>query len=239
MNNYIGIWKAYQSFATTAVVRRKGFELAGMTEKTDDTVPDIADSFRLHGESDLEHQAKVAWLALVFLRTFWTVPNIDVYPFVVVALCHDVGEIKIGDIPDNGNPLHDSKDLLEREVFEEMARQAFPSCERVIKMFTQFQDRENFGLAICALDKLEAALMQLLCEKHGNGGSIDSGNATDQDRALMRFTGTTATADVWAARMCLRTRGFPDWVKSPVLKLLDTAVCDVRGTSFSWWQKIE
>lgn len=237
--SYENIWAAYQKYATTAAVLRKGFELSGMTEKTGDTVPDIAESFRLRGESDLEHQAKVAWLALVFLRMFWPVQRIDVYLFIAVALCHDVGEIEIGDIPDNGSPLHDSKDSLERKVFEEMARQAFPSCEHeLIKMFVKFQDRENFGLAICALDKLEAALMQLLCEKHGNGGSIDDGDATDQDRALIRFTGTTATADVWAARMCSRIDGFPDWVKSPVLKLLDTAVRDVRGASFSWWQKI-
>ena len=242
---YDDIWEAYQTFATTAAVLRKGYEQSGMTKTTEDNVPNIADSFRRRGESDLEHQAKVAWLALVFLRMFWVQGNIDIYPFVVVALCHDVGEIKIGDIPDDGNPLHDTKDRAERKVFEEVVDQAFiqPSETRrkheLMELFDNFQNRKVLGAAIFALDKLEAILMQLLCEKHGNAGDLkEKENCTGRDKRLMEFTGSSRTSDIWAAHLCLHIKDFPSWIKIPVLGLLDTAVHDVRGVSFSWWRKI-
>lgn len=243
--SYESIWEAYQTFATTAAVRRKGFELSGMTGKTEDAVPDIADSFKSRGESDLEHQAKVAWLALVFLRVFWSQGDIDIWPFIAVALCHDVGEVEIGDIPDDGNLLHDTKDQIEREVFEEMVGQAFVFRSEVrrkhelMKLFDDFQNRENLGGAIFALDKLEAVLMQLLCEKHGNSGDLEKKeNCTDQDKKFMKFTGSSKSSDIWAAHTCSLIKDFPYWIKAPVLGLLDTAVRDVRGVPFSWWQKI-
>lgn len=242
-NSYIDIWKAYQTFATTAAVLRKGYEQSGMTKMTEDTVPNIADSFRWRGESDLEHQAKVAWLALVFFWKFGFHWHIGIWSLIVVALCHDVGEVEIGDIPDDGNPLHDTKDQIERNMFEKMVDRAFRSKIRrkhkLMKLFDDFQHRKNRGAAIFALDKLEAVLMQLLCEKHGNVGDLEKKeNCTEQDKRLMEFTGSSKTADIWAAHMCLHIKGFPSWIKIPVLGLLDTAVRDVRGTPFSWWKEI-
>ncbi len=242
---YKRIWNAYQIYATTAAVRRKGYELTGMTQETDDIVPDVVESFRLRGESDLEHQAKVAWLTSVFIKIFWPQIGADVWTILVVALCHDVGEIEVGDIPHDGNPLHDGKNQAERRVFEKMVNEGFITpferrCkDDLMKMFDDFQNQDNVGKAIFALDKLEAALMQLMCEKHGCCGDLKfKENPTDQDRYFSELTGSEKTSDIWAAHMCSLIRDFPHWIKVPVLELLDAAVRDVRGVSFEWRNKI-
>lgn len=247
-NYFEMVWEAYQLYAKTAAVRRKGFELAGMTEKTDDIVPDIAESFMARGESDLEHQAKVAWLALAFMagpagyRIIWPRGPVETWAIATVALCHDVGEVEIGDIPHDGNALHDTKDEIELKVISEMAEiysTANWRRSRMLFAFTEFQNKTTpCGMALFALDKLESVLMQLLCEKHGCCGMITAReNPTELDKYFMRMTKSEKSSDCWAAHTCSLIRDFPDWIKCPVLTLLDVAVRDVRGEPFAWWNK--
>lgn len=251
MNEYERIWEAYQLYAKTAAVYRKGFELCGMTFPTSNEVPDFGDSFVMRGESDLEHQAKVAWLLLAFigrvgnnsrLRYYSEDSVINLWSLFAVALCHDIGEIEIGDIPHDGNALHDTKDEIERKVFEKMSEIYAPEDsrrDRVREIFRDFQDKgNNFGKLLFALDKLEAVLTQLLCEKYGCSGKITAKPyATELDNYFMRETGSEKSSDCWAAHMCSLVRDFPEWIKEPVLGLLDAAVRDVRGESFAWWNK--
>ena len=248
MNEYKRIWEAYQLYAKTAAVQRKGFELCGMTFPTLNEVPDFGESFAVHGESDLEHQAKVAWLALTFMgcsvngHIFWPRDHIEVWAIAIVALCHDIGEVEIGDIPDDGNALHETKDKVELRVFNEMAEIYSPLDWRRDKLKYVFEDFQNkfndCGMAIFALDKLESVLTQLLCEKYGCPGMVTArANPTELDKYFMRVTGSEKSSDCWAAHMCSLIRGFPLWIKKPVLGLLDAAVRDVRGEPFTWWNK--
>lgn len=120
---YKRIWDGYRLYAGTAYVSRKGFELVGLTKDTEMPLP-VAETFVRRGESAMEHQAKTAWLAMAFNDNFpLFFSDMDsayslAYLMMTVGLCHDVGEVAIGDIPDDGNPLHDKKDAAEREVFK-------------------------------------------------------------------------------------------------------------------------
>ena len=242
------IWDAYQLYASTCAVRRKGFELVGMTAPTPDEVPDIADSFVSRGESDLEHQAKVSWLASAIIGSgndtfFELLPHQSarLWSIITVALCHDVGEISVGDIPHDGNALHDTKDEIEKEVFNKMADIYSPWNFRFLAVgnFKNFQDKTTHnGKAIYALDKLDAVLTQLLYEKHGCSGSILlKPEPTDSDNYYMQMTGTDNSADCWAAHTVSLIRDFPPQIKNVVLDLIDIAVHDVRGEPFDWWDK--
>lgn len=253
MSEYKRIWEAYQLYAKTATVRRKGFELCGMTFPTANETLDFGESFAVRGESDLEHQAKVAWLLLAFtggenfLRDYFLSAilnrdGIGLWSLFAVALCHDIGEVETGDIPDDGNALHETKDETERRVFEEMSEIYSPEYFRreiARATFRCFQEKENnFGMLLFTLDKLEAVLMQLLCEKYGClGKTTAKPYATELDNYYMRETGSESSADCWAAHMCSLIRDFPEWIKEPVSGLLDAAVRDVRGEPFAWWNK--
>lgn len=246
MANMVEIWRGYQLFSSTSAVPRKGVELCGMTLPTPDDLPDVGDSFATRGESDLEHQAKTAWLVLAFLSTetgIFELPVADkaLWSLVTAALCHDVGELEIGDIPDDGNSLHGTKDEAELKVFDKLAC-SFPSewRDRVVNDYRRFQKKNDNGngQALYVVDKLEAVLMQLFYEKHGCPGRITAKPVpTDSDKYYMEITGSESSADCWAAHFYAHIQSFPERVKNPALELLNVAVRDVRGEPFAWWGK--
>lgn len=238
------IWDGYKLFASTAYVSRKGFELVGMTKETGMPVP-VAETFERRGESGLEHQAKVAWLAVAFAENFpmffgelflSSVYELF-YEMLIVELCHDVGEVAVGDIPDDGNALHDTKDEAEREVFNSLMHVFSRSDVRLAKMFLEFQNRNTpVGQALYALDKVEAVLTLLFLEQFDHYGVMDKKPlVTDSDRHFMRLAHTSCTTDCWAAHTKALIQGYPKEVTEPVLELLRVAVEDVRGEMFEWW----
>lgn len=123
---YVRIWRGYKTIAKTAYVLRSGFSLIGLTNPLDQS-ESVSGMFRRRNESILEHSAKVVYLAIAMMShfpgffgsnklEFEDYPS-ELWATITVALLHDVGEIATGDIPDDGNPLHDTKDEIEREFF--------------------------------------------------------------------------------------------------------------------------
>lgn len=248
---YIRIWKGYKFFAQGALVPRIGYELVG-TASTTDPDESITDRFRLRGESIMEHSAKVAYLCSAFMSHF---PGIfeDAPPFddglrehdawlvSTISLLHDVGEVAVGDIPDDGNPMHDIKDELERNTFDCCMAPAYPREEylplRVA--YADFQEHRGFGQVIFALDKLEAILCLVWLEQYEIYGSVyDKPTTTAQDIHYASLTGTPCATDCWAAHSKDRLRDLPPKLTHHIFELLRVAVLDVRGEWFDWWDKI-
>ena len=241
------IWQAYKLYCGTAFVSRSGFELVGLTKATDDA-ESKAEKFVRRGESSLEHQAKVAWLCSVFSSNFpgffgkrqFNESRIISSDWILMTtgLSHDIGEVVLGDIPDDGNPLHDTKDAKESEVFQKML-QGYDDDDRValLAAFTEFQDKSTHaGKALFTLDKLDAVLTLILMEMYGRFGSIASKPApTDSDIHFWHETGTPSATDCWCAHMKSLIRDFPDAIVWPVDALLTVAIRDARGKNFSWW----
>lgn len=241
---YKRIWEGYKLYAGTAYVSRKGFELVGLTKDTETPLP-VVEAFERRGESTMEHQAKTAWLAMAFndnFPSFFSDLNSAyslAYLMMTVGLCHDVGEVVIGDIPDDGNALHDTKDAAEREVFERLMAACPGNGKFFTKAFSEFQDKNVLrGKALYALDKVEAVLTLLFLEQYEHYGVMDKKPfVTESDRHFMRVTRTSCTTDCWAAHVKSLIQDFPETITGPVFGLLKVAVEDVRGEMFDWWDR--
>lgn len=238
------IWKGYKVYASGASVIRKGFELVGAAEITDDSL-DLSSTFWRRSESILEHQAKVAWLATAFINNFpgyfgeqnTYIPPLNTWFLITTALCHDVGETVGGDIPDDGNPLHDTKDDAELAVFKKfVSAYAFNERRELIELFETFQNRTSRpAQALYALDKLDAVLTHMVLESHGIYGRISAKkNPTERDLYHAKQIGSDIGADVWGVQMLSKLEGFPTEVVQPVFTMLSVASLDVRGEEFSW-----
>ena len=238
------IWKGYQIYANCASVIRKGFELVGAANITNDSL-DLNSTFMRRSDSALEHQAKTTWLASVFLSNFpdffgkgitcETSP--EVWTYITTALCHDVGESIIGDIPDDGSLLHDTKDAVELEVFQEfVCAYSFFDRRELLRTFSSFQERGSHpARALYALDKTEAILTLLVLEKCGIYGNLEAReNPTKRDLSFAKMADSKLAADIWGAQMITRFEGFPPEIIHPIYELLTVASYDVRGEKFTW-----
>lgn len=239
------IWEGYKLYAGTAFVMRKGVELVGLTARTE-AMLDVAETFERRGESIMEHQARTAWLYSALASNFpdgFSTHHMmltDAWQTIAVAIGHDVGEIAIGDIPDDGNPLHDQKDAAELEMFEKLLCAYAPRDRGDLYMaFKNFQAKDSLrGKALHAVDKVEAVLHLLYLEFYDHYGVMDlKPFVTDSDRRFMRFAGSNCTTDCWAAHVKYMIRNYPENIRGPVLGLMDVAVRDVRGEAFEWWEK--
>jgi len=244
------IWDGYVLYVKSAAVTRRGVEALGLADSLGGSGKEVVEAFFYRGESDLEHQAKVGWLTLAFLNNFpgffGELPNRsgfqpEVWSLLTVALCHDIGEVGIGDIPDDGRPEHDLKNDTEFKVFKILMR-AFCSYNagESIAVFERFQQkRPSTGAALFMLDKLEAVLTLLFLEKHGAVGNLENkASLTAQDKYFMKAAESNNPADVWAIHFKLVAQGgFSKNLSEPVLKMMETAFVDVRGELPKWWDK--
>ena len=243
------IWDGYVLYVKSAAVTRRGVEMLGLADTLGGSGKEVAEAFFCRGESDLEHQAKVGWLTLAFLNNF---PGFlgelsnksgfqpEIWSLLTVALCHDIGEVETGDIPDDGRPEHDLKDGTELKVFKVLMGAFRPyNASESIAVFERFQQkRPSTGVALFMLDKLEAVLTLLFLEKHGAIGNLENkANLTTQDKYFMEAANSNNPADVWAIHFKLVAQGFSRNLFEPVLKMMETAFIDVRGKLPEWWDK--
>lgn len=241
------IWEGYQSYASLSAVIRSGHRLVGIANSVDD-FSDIGDAFTKRGESDLEHQAKVAWLCSVFVSNFpsyFGVPDgkylpADTWLLFVAALCHDSGEVLTGDVPDDGRYEHDLKAAQELDFFKDFVKAyGFVDQEKLLTTFRHFQKRDSLdGKALFALDKVEFVLSAIFLEKQHLYGYIDHKmRVTPQDEYFMKETGSNSATDVWAAHLRAVVCNYPQIIAGPILTLVDVAIQDTRGERFPWWNK--
>lgn len=235
------IWEGYKLYARGCATTRVGFELAGHALFGGDSPCDMS-MFPIRGESILEHQAKAAWLTVVFISNFYaSSSDQELMNLSALSLVHDVGESVIGDIPDDGRVEHENKGLSEREFFESFVlAYAEPHRKDILDKFKEFQDKNTFsGQLVYAIDKLEFVLMSLFLETFDIYGSLKSKNPpTPQDKYFMDLTHTDAATDCWVAHTLVLLSPLNSRISEPALTLIDVAVCDVRGEHFPWWDNI-
>lgn len=238
------VWRSYKLFMSLTFTARKGVELVGLTEATSTPV-DVAETFRRRGESVLEHSARVALLVSLFASNFpqffgslrEVVAGLTWEQLTVTALCHDIGEVVLGDIPDDGRPEHAAKANIEYQVFQDLIYAFTASdAERMARLFVDIDDpTTHAAMGIKGLDKLEANLSQLYLEQYEAYGLItDKPAISASDRHFMRITGTPSSTDGWAAHTLSITDAYPPEIADPIRMLLDVAVRDVRGEPFPW-----
>ena len=239
------IWMSYRMFKREAEVTRAGYYLCHIypSPGTVYMCPNSGgwDYVRLgdvRSESDLEHSAGVS--RLVSDMALWF-PELFPNPLCAAKLAqlHDIGEIYIGDIADDGNPAHAQKEDKEQEAFLEwLYTQPEKVWEETYRYYIEFQDKSTpRGQAIYIADKLEAILQLLNYELQGMYGDVRSKEPpSERDLKFGETIGTYNATDVWACHFkTIVYDQFDPEITLPFLCVLDSAVTDVRGEWFPWW----
>lgn len=240
---FYNIWKLYDSMKETVNVIRTGYWRSGIYPKPTEDQPQID-----RGESDAEHGFGTAILADAVMRWFpEDTPTHHLHDVLYMALVHDVGEVEIGDIPDNGSRNEDAKSRAELAIFQRISEyMPSESQDSFLDVFTLFDtwDSENcdrIGVFIAFCDKFEALLQLVRYEKAGLVGKtgfypgyektareLDCEKAVDTDNAL----------DCWTFGCMKRFGQALTTINDPLyrifLGILTAAVIDVRGTPFQW-----
>ena len=197
----------------------------------------------------MEHQAKVAWLCSAFANNFpdffgrYSMVNeiqtLNAWELLVIALSHDIGEIVVGDIPDDGSADDFFKDQAEQKVFNELIKCYSPAKrDELLRGFSQFQSRDSTaGLALYGLDKLEALLTQIVLAEKGLFGSLfNQDYISEANRYYMSLTDSTSPIEVWAAHMKAHLLEAPEAVKKPIFTLFEVALKELTGDLPEWWR---
>ncbi len=122
-------------------------------------------------ESVADHTYAVAVLTFVvasFLKRRG-VP-VDPYRATVMALFHELGESRIGDVHLEARRYIPARELdeAERRAYEEVVGVLGEVGNEILKMYGEFEGRESDeALVVRAADKLELLFQALIYERHG------------------------------------------------------------------------
>lgn len=231
------VWQKYYYLKRESRVVRSGFGLYGVYDYDPEQPFDGARS-----ESDLEHTAGMT--ALTTLTSLYypeLIPPAELSLYLAAAQLHEIGEVELGDLPDDGTRNEQQKCQAERAAVERYVRDLpAPFGAELAMFFIEFQHRSTRrGRILYGLDKLEAVLQGLIYEREGRGGhSLNKSRRrklSAQDRQNIADTGSPKLADIWAVHFMERILATPE---EPVfLEVLEAAVRDVRGEWFPWAQQ--
>ncbi len=104
------IWQTYKHYKSEMHVTRSGFGLYGIYPY------DIKQPFfEQRAESDLEHSAGVVMMVhLIAIYCPELIPPAELTSYILAAEAHEIGEVEIGDIPDDGRRDEQAKVAHER-----------------------------------------------------------------------------------------------------------------------------
>ena len=149
--------KVIRDFLTLKKIRRTGWQLRGIRD----------------GESIADH-----CFGVVFLTHFLSPivnANIDRNKAVSIAIVHEIGETRVGDIPYVALKYFQNKDIIETEAIEDVLT---PLGKEITKesldLFKEFEEGTSIeGRFVKAIDKLEMLTTAAEYEKAGFSGLKD------------------------------------------------------------------
>ena len=228
------IWSKYfylkKGFGT---VIRSGFGLYGIYK--------LPETFYDEGRSESDAEHTLGTLILLRLISEFqpeVLEKLNYRELNDVLLLHEIGEIELGDIPDDGSRNEDFKNQTEYRVAESFVK-VFGNRRRIMHIFKNFQKRaRRTGELLYMIDKAEAILQGLIYEKQGRGGHLfkKPAEVTERDRLSYEATGRDDLVDIWAYGFVKRSRKFRFYEQ--IFSIIEEAVIDVRGKSFDWIDKV-
>lgn len=223
------IWENYYTYCETSYVERGGTVACGTlpTLRTRDGYP-----YDSKPEFVSEHQGRSAFLLGQILMNYPDLSDPSTWFLqMMFVLCHDVGEIKHGDILDDGS-------MTDNSVIQEMRRD---EEELLDDFFCNFPERYSIQMAEIAplfegyaggyplldkmVEKLDAILFQLFLYTKGRVGDVrrKRPNPSGRDLRFAEIIGSSRAIDVWAFHFRVATKDAPEDYKKPLIKLLNTA----------------
>lgn len=228
---FLSIWQAYSEFKRLGFVTRSGFGLYGIYPYGEEER-----SLTPKRESDLEHTAGMQNLIRLISFSFpEIIPVTQLHDYLFGAELHEIGEIETGDIPDDGNRNENEKDRIEMlKIKDYLSKLPEPYRSQGELIFEEFQKRNTtFGQILYCIDKTEAILQGLVYEKHGHPGILKNKPIVSvSDRIYAKKTDSTSLVDIFALSFFIKSKDYTDVLFFS--KLIETAITDVRGHSFTW-----
>ena len=149
--------KVLRDFSTLKKIRRTGWQLRGIKE----------------GESIADH-----CFGVVFLTHFLAPlveAKLDRNKAVSIAIVHEIGETRVGDIPFVALKYFQNKDEMETQAIEDVLNPlGSETTQESLSLFREFEDGSTIeGRFVKAIDKLEMLVTAAEYEKAGFSGLKD------------------------------------------------------------------
>jgi putative hydrolase of HD superfamily len=118
-------------------------------------------------ESVAEHSLGVALLCLFIADTWF--PEADASKVLRIALLHDLGEARVGDITPHDGVTSEQKHALERQAVEQILA-GLPRGADYLKLWEEYEQGSSFEARLVRqVDRLEMALQACVYEHQGFG----------------------------------------------------------------------
>lgn len=237
MSNAQILWDNWNKYDDLDSVYRQGFLVARIYGFGEDATSMIE---KYHAETTLVHSGRAAML-FSDMMDLWPdyFKDVDKYLALKVALNHDVGELSVGDIVDDGRKEHDDKKDSEWEAVQNhyfnLPEQAYLKCKGIHR---EFENANTFlGQSIKLVDKLDfiAELIKL-----NSDGYITTNRKhfTKGDFALCREIACYDLIDGCAnhLRHLMRDHDFDKRLVQIAIQFLTCGLKSIDRPFFKWWR---
>ncbi|MBQ3271394.1 HD domain-containing protein [Candidatus Saccharibacteria bacterium] len=223
------IWENYSMYCETSFIERGGTVACGVLPslKTRDTFP-----YDKKPEFVSEHQGRAAFLLGQILMNYPDLTDQKTWFLqLMFVLCHDVGEIKNGDILDDGSVVDDAELQAMRREEEELLDDFFCNFPeryslQMAEIAPLFEDYVGgYPLLDKMVEKLDAVLFQIFLYSKGVKGDVrrKKPHPSRRDMRFAEIIGSSSAIEVWAFHFRVAIKNAPEDFCKPLIKLLKTA----------------
>lgn len=240
MSNAQVLWDNWSKYDDLDSVLRQGFLAARIYGFGDEAIPMIE---KYRAETTLVHSGRTAML-FSDMMDLWPAyfKDVDKYMALKVALNHDIGELSVGDVVDDGRIEHEDKkdpewDAVQNHYFSHQ-EQTYLNCKNIHR---EFENVNTFlGQSIKLADKLDfiAELIKL-----NSDGYITTNRKyfTKGDLALCREIKHYDLIDGCSnhLRRLMHKHDFDQRLVQIAVRFLTCGLATLGRPFFEWWQPDE
>ena len=238
------LWKNFETMTELSYVIRRGFEVCGVytTDKEGPVKIVTEPEMLIRPESTAEHSLRTANLlseVMVWYPKYFS--GVDTFLALKTALNHDIGEVEVGDVCDDGSKAHDLKADAEWNTVKKFYSHLPAHIQEVMLDYhRQFEDANTLlGQMIKMVDKVDAIGKLILFERRGLYGNIHLKNPpSERDIKIANKLETGNCTDVWAYSMKLmfEANDFRPQVVNIAKEFLIVGLASIDRELFSWWK---
>ena len=214
------IWEKYKTLMRLHSIRRTGVKNHGI----------CVSPLYLADQNVQEHSYLVTALAVIMYSMFEEIQEYFPPNFIETLLFHDIGETKIGDIPDDGTAeAIAKKDAQEFKFLSEFVEDFdYDTAEGILADFGRLQRKGNI---LYMLDKLEWIFFVGHLTPSGDAGSMNYKEThlglTEQDKHAIEVTGSYRTVDAMVVHFLEHTRGIKG--RDVMVSLIESMYMSIDG----------
>lgn len=231
------LWDNWNKYDDLDNVFRQGFLVARVYGFGEDAMSVIK---RYHAETTLVHSGRSAML-FSDMMDLWPeyFKEVDKYLALKVALNHDIGELAVGDVVDDGRKEHDDKKDPEWEAVQEhyfsLPEEVYLGCKGIHR---EFENTNTFlGQSIKLADKLDFIAELIKLNSRGYT-TTDRRHFTAGDYALCREIRCYDLIDGCAnhLRHLMHKYAFSQKLIQIAVQFLACGLRTIDRPFFEWWQ---